>query len=190
MPGQRTPARSKAQKRDRLTPPLMHVFRDAHQARDARKPVDLRDADGERVIAGRRGLARQPVSESVLRREVALNLANLLNTTNLGSSEDLESFTHVRTSILNYGIHDLSRLSVDEGRVSEIAEELRGAVLAFEPRLLPQSFEAARDMSARANDLEVRFTIRADLRCDPLNVPVEFVAEVECDSAKIKIERL
>ena len=32
--------------------------------------------------------------------------------------------------------------------------------------------------------------VRADLICDPVNVPVEFVADVELDSGKIKINRL
>ena len=32
--------------------------------------------------------------------------------------------------------------------------------------------------------------VRADLLCDPVNVPVEFVADVELDSGKIKINRL
>jgi type VI secretion system protein ImpF len=32
--------------------------------------------------------------------------------------------------------------------------------------------------------------VKADLRARPVNVPVEFIAEVELDSGKIKIDRL
>ena len=41
-------------KKDRLSPPLMYAFRGAHEARDAKKKLDLRDEAGERVIANRR----------------------------------------------------------------------------------------------------------------------------------------
>jgi hypothetical protein len=36
----------------------------------------------------------------------------------------------------------------------------------------------------------VKFFVKADLRTEPINVAVEFVAEVELDTAKIKVERL
>ena len=36
----------------------------------------------------------------------------------------------------------------------------------------------------------VRFLVSADLRLHPVNVPMEFVAEIELDSGKIKIDRL
>ena len=34
------------------------------------------------------------------------------------------------------------------------------------------------------------WTVRADLFCEPLNVPIEFVADVEVDTGKIMINRL
>ena len=54
----------------RLSPPLMHVFRAAHEAKDAKKRVDLRNDVGERIIASRRLPARQVITEVVLRLEV------------------------------------------------------------------------------------------------------------------------
>jgi type VI secretion system protein ImpF len=63
----------------RLSPPLMHVFRAASVARDARRTVDIRDQAGDRVIAGRRLRPRQVITEPVLRQEVSRDLDNLLN---------------------------------------------------------------------------------------------------------------
>jgi len=59
-------------RKDRLSAPLMHAFRSAHAARDARTKADVRTADGEGVFAGRRTLGRSPVTDTVLRREVAI----------------------------------------------------------------------------------------------------------------------
>ena len=58
-------------KKDRLSPPIMLAFRNAYDARDGRNKLDLRDESGERVIASRRTSGRTPISESLLRREVA-----------------------------------------------------------------------------------------------------------------------
>jgi type VI secretion system protein ImpF len=60
----------------------------------------------------------------------------------------------------------------------------------FEPRLAADSIQVTRDVTVDAAELKVRFLVRADLLCEPLNVPVEFVADVEMDSGKILITRL
>ncbi len=175
---------------DRLAPPLMSVFRAAHEKRDAKVALDLRDASGERVIAARRSTYRVPISETGLRREVASDLIDLLNTTNLGSAEDLSGSPEVARSILNYGIPDLAWRTIDEHRLIEIAREIETALSDFEPRLARRSIRARRDDSASTDDLKLRFVVSAELRTQPIATPVEFVADVEIDTGKIRIERL
>jgi type VI secretion system protein ImpF len=177
-------------KNDRLAPPLMYAFRAAHDKRDARQRLDLRDEAGERVIAARRVTTRSPISESGLRREVMTDLLSLFNTTNLGAAEDLSSLPAVRSSILNYGFPDLSWRTIDENALSDVSREIEIALADFEPRLARDSIQARRDVTTSADELKLRFLVKADLRARPINVPVEFVAEVELDSGKIKIERL
>ena len=177
-------------KRDRLAPPLMHIFRDAHDKHDARKSLDLRDEDGERVIAGRRASLRRPVREAVLRAEVARNLADLLNTCSLGSSEDLTDLDYVERSILNYGIEDLAATTLESNDVGEIGEDMRRAIIVFEPRIVPETVTIVQDETVDEEELLVRFNVEAELRANPLNIAVEFVAEIETDNAKIRIERL
>src|ERR1700761_4752159 len=95
-------------KTERRAPPLMFAFRTAHEKKDAKKALDLRDAAGERVIAARRAPSRAPISESGLRREVGADLADLLNTTNLDAALDLAEAPQVAASVLNYGFPDVS----------------------------------------------------------------------------------
>jgi type VI secretion system protein ImpF len=176
--------------KDRLSPPLMHAFRSAHAARDARTRVDLRDADGERILASRRSMRRGAITEPVLRREVALDLEALMNTIALESSVDLAAFEHVRRSVLNFGLPDIVHRSIDEAGVGDIPGEIRSALMAHEPRLVPGSLAVSRDLTVDAKQLKLRFTVRADLVCDPVNVPVEFLADVELDTGKVVINRL
>ena len=106
------------------------------------------------------------------------------------SAEDLSDAPEVRRSILNFGLRDLARLSIDEDAVHGVAKELEVALRDFEPRLAAKSIKVRRDDKVSADELRVRFLISADLRLQPVNVPMQFVAEVEFDSGKIKIDRL
>jgi type VI secretion system protein ImpF len=175
---------------ERFAPPLMYAFRVAHEKRDAKAKLDLRDEAGERVIAARRLMTRSRVSDSTLRREVMIDLICLFNTTNLDAAEDLSSLPAVRASILNYGFPDLARRTIDENSLYEVAREIETALADFEPRLVRNSIQTKRDLSNSAEGLKLRFLVKADLRSRPANVPVEFVAEIELGSGTIKIDRL
>jgi len=177
-------------KKDRLSPPLMLAFRAAHEARDARKKLDLRDQSGERIIAGRRSTGRHPISEALLRREVSHDVETLLNTIALESTLDMSGRDCVRTSILNYGFPDIANRSIDEVTDDELSDSLRTTLLNYEPRLDRKTIRVRRDASIGPEQLKLRFIVHADLKAEPLNVPVEFVADVELDSGDIQINRL
>ncbi|OYW67585.1 MAG: type VI secretion protein [Bosea sp. 12-68-7] len=165
----------------------MFAFREAHLDKDAKVSLDLRDAGGERVIAQRRAAPRAAITEPKLRREIAVDLDALVNTINLGSSVDLSRHEHVRKSILNHGFPDLTSRSIDEHRVDLIAEDMVAVLLGYEPRLIRNSIAVERDHSLDSAELKVRFLVQADLNCEPLNVPVEFVADLELDTGKMAI---
>jgi type VI secretion system protein ImpF len=177
-------------RKERLSPPLMYAFRSAHDARDARKKIDLRDESGERVIATRRTAARVAITEPMLRREVARDLNALMNTIAMESTQNLQSFEHVRKSILNFGFPDIAHRSIDELSLDDVKYEIATVLTSYEPRLVRDTVQVTRDTTVDAADLKVRFIVRADLSCEPLNVPIEFVADVEIDTGKIMINRL
>jgi len=177
-------------RKDRLSPPLMYAFRSAHAARDATTKIDQRDEAGERVVSGRRTAGRSPITERSLRREVAQDLDALMNTVALESSEDLTDFACVRKSVLNFGLPDIAHRTIDEVSVDDVKDEIEAALKHFEPRLISNSIQAARDVGVDKTELKVRFVVQADLRCEPVNVPVEFVADVDVDGSAIEINRL
>jgi type VI secretion system protein ImpF len=173
----------------RLSTPLMHVFRTAHEAKDAKRIIDQRNEAGERIIASRRLRARQVITESMLRREVSRDLDALLNTVALDATVDMEHAPHVRKSILNFGIPDIAVRTIDENGVNDIPEEIRTAIINYEPRIAANSLRIARDKEVDPVELKVRFVIRGELVCHPVHVPVEFVADI-VESGKIVINRL
>lgn len=168
----------------------MLAFRSAYAARDAKKKIDLRDEHGERIIAGRRASGRTPISETVLRREVARDLELLMNTIAFELTQDLTGYGRVKQSILNYGFPDIAHRSIDEISVDDVKDEIEAILMNYEPRLERKTIRASRDNSIGSEQLKLRFVVHADLRCEPLNVPVEFIADVDLDSGGIQINRL
>jgi type VI secretion system protein ImpF len=172
-----------------ISPPLMRAFRAAHEAGDATSKIELRTADGDRIVAGRRLRPRQVITEKVLRHEVARDLDALLNTVALESSVEMDEMPFARKSILNFGLPDISNLTIDTTEIKRIPEEIRAAVVNFEPRLAAASLQIERDLTLDPAELKVRFLVRADLTCYPVQVPVEFVADI-VESGKIVVNRL
>lgn len=165
----------------------MGVFRGAHEAHDATKREDRRDEAGERIVAGRRSLSRNAATEAELRAAVARDLEVLMNTINLASSLEISEFPEVSRSILNYGFPDVVHRSIDEGSVVEVGDEIETVLIHYEPRLVSGSVIVGRDERTEEGDLKVRFLVRASLRYNSYNIPVEFVAELERESGKILI---
>lgn len=167
----------------------MYAFRAAFEAKDAREPPDYKNEAGERVESAR--LSRRAiVSDAVLRKDLAKDLSNLLNTVNLGSATDIEEYEHVKTSILNYGIPDPTRFSVGERTAIDIGRELVNALMTFEPRLAKETIELETQEDKENSDAKLSFLVRAEMFSNPVNVPMEFVADLEFDTGKIQINRL
>jgi len=173
----------------RLSPPLMHVFRAAHEAKDAKKTVEIRNEFGDRVLAGRRMRPRHVITEPVLRREVGRDVDAMLNTIAMESTVDMTDAPYARKSIINFGLPDIAHRTIDEAGINDIPGEIKEALINFEPRLAAASLRITRDTSVDPVELKIRFIVRADLTCDPVHVPVEFIAEV-IHTGKILVNRL
>ncbi len=165
---------------DRLSPPLMFAFRERHRPRIVEDPGDNRAGWPARVNA---------ITEDDLREELKTDLSALMNTVNMASGVDLTDHPWIRRSILNYGIPEISKRTIDDYRVADIAGEIREALVQFEPRLVPQSLTVTRDPPAGSASLTVRFFVSGEMRADPAAVTVEFVANIELDTGKMRLAR-
>jgi type VI secretion system protein ImpF len=181
-------------KSNRLSPPLMWAFRSAAEARDSRKPAEVRDArEGQVAVASKKGSAAASITESTLRQEVWRDIETLLNAVALQSTERVVGRApHVRSSILNFGLPDMAHRSIDELLANDrgMERQIETALRTFEPRLVPASIRVRRDSTVDPTALKVRFVVNADLVCRPVDVPIEFMADVELVSCRFAISRL
>lgn len=176
--------------RDKRQMSLMQVFRAAHAAGDARKQ-DAALKDGERDLTKRSRQRRDGVDERTLRRELSLDLGNLMNTVRLDATIDLDDWPHIRKSVINYGFDDLSSLSNSTMTLSAVKEAIRKTIIAFEPRLIANTVEIVVN-TEHEDDPEQKlcFDISADLAADPVDIPLDFVAEVDVGAGKMQMKRI
>ena len=168
--------------------PFMSAFRDAFELRDAKEHVS-KLVDGERVIEGRKSRQRRG-DETMLKRDLSIDLISLLNTIDLGSVVDLKEFPLVGKSILNFGMSDVTHLTSEEAGVNSIRDQLAFALQTYEPRLNPDSLEINKDVIRDDVNQRVRFTVSGEMFASPLDIAVEFVAELEVNSGKMNLTRL
>lgn len=184
-------------KKNRLSPPLMHVFRGAARQNARRGP------DGGRVTlakpagaspdgASKRAVGkpqRAPISEGELREEVKSDVEKLLNAVSMDSTVDMTGFPDARKSIVNYGLPDIAHRTIDELKASDLDDEIQAILRCYEPRLVSRTVRVDRDTTADASILQIRYVIHADLSCHPLDIPIEFLADVDVATGKIQINR-
>jgi type VI secretion system protein ImpF len=174
-----------------LQVPLMYAFRAAAEARDARRAERVVDERTEaRVLTERGSVRRRGANEAELKRNLDIDLSNLVNTVNLGSIVDLAGLDRVRASILNFGVQDITHLTSDAVDRTAIVGYLRDALLAHEPRLIGATLDVTmRDEVDEVNQ-RIAFEISAEMACRPVDIPLEFVAELDMGSGKVRLSNL
>ncbi len=125
-------------------------------------------------------------NEAALRATVRRELSWILNTTNLGSVQDLEPFPEVKTSVLNYGVPDLAGKTLTKRVIQSRAREIRDAIRAFEPRMDPRRIDVEALTEAEKENA-VTYVIRGDVTAAVQAMPVEFKTDVEIDTASVTV---
>jgi type VI secretion system protein ImpF len=190
MNQRRSPASSDSgAPRDRKQVSLMHVFRSAVERGDS-KDGAANYRDGDREITTRSKERREGTNEETLRRHLSNDLASLMNTISLEAIVDLADYPYIQKSILNYGFGDLSNLSDKGYAASEMSRFIRDTLIRHEPRLIPGTIEINVNKDAESITQRLTFDISADMVASPVDVPLDFVAEVDMGAGKIQMTKL
>jgi len=168
----------------------MHAFRAAFEARDARKTMDLRGDEGERIVASRRIPLRFGMRNAVVRDELARDLSNLLNTVNLDAAEDLSEFPLVMHSVLNFGLNDLGSASEERSVRLKLAGDILRVLDQYEPRLIKGSIRIEPYEPERSDENTLCFMVHAEMKSSPVNLGLEFIAEIEQGATRVEVRKL
>lgn len=167
--------------------PLMHAFRDAYRKGDSRRSP--RDDGEDRAPSEAEAVRRRGLSETQIRDTVLEDIGAILSTVDLQSAVEIEDLPHVSRSILNFGLYDIMHLTSEDSRVSEIERNIVAALLCYEPRIRRDSLQV--EWSQRIDDVQqkIRLSISAEVDSRPVNIPVDFTAEVDLSACTAVIAR-
>lgn len=145
----------------------------------------LCDDDTARKIESRdvRGFSLHKLREAVLR-----DLSWLLNTCSFAVVQDLDPYPFVKSSVINYGIPDLTGKTVSGLDVIDIQRALRQAILDFEPRIIPKSLEVRALLSKhRSAGNSLAFEIEGDLWSRPLPERLYLRTELDLETGSVTV---
>ncbi|MEM0922153.1 MAG: type VI secretion system baseplate subunit TssE [Pseudomonadota bacterium] len=124
-----------------------------------------------------------------LREIIQRDLAWLLNTTNLESEHDLDDFPQVASSVVNFGVTDVSGRIATVNRAVEIRQAIRRAVEAFEPRILPGSLDVEMRQENIGAGAVISFDIRGDLWAQPVPIDLYLRTALDITTGEVSISR-
>jgi type VI secretion system protein ImpF len=122
-------------------------------------------------------------NETAMRNSVRRELNWLLNTINLAAVQDLDPYPQVKTSVLNYGLPDLTGRISTKGAIQARAAEIGQTIRLFEPRLDANHLEVAASGEVGV-DNAVSYVIRGDIRSAVRMMPVKFYAAIEVETGE------
>lgn len=180
-------SKRKAGKQNQIS--LMHVFREAARQKDAEK-ADNTVTDGERQLSSRAKQRRMGADQTSLRAHLNEDLSNLMHTIRLAAVQDLDRHKYVAKSVLNFGMDDMANMSANHDNRGLLERRLRQALIDHEPRLIPETIQVKlRDQDHELSQ-KIAFDIDAELASNPVDVPLEFVAEIDVGGGNVKLSNL
>lgn len=168
---------------------LMHVFREAAGKKDATND-GATYKEGEREINQRTVQRRHGADQGSLKAHLHEDLANLMQTIRLDAALDLSAHKYVSKSVLNFGMDDMANMSSNSENRGHLERRLRDALINHEPRLIPETIEVSLREQDKDLSQKLAFDITADLAANPVDVPLEFLAEIDVGGGKVNLAKL
>ena len=155
---------------ERLQPSLLDRLRDD-------EPHVLQESRDRRVMTAAR-----------LREYVVRDLGWLFNCTRRAMAEDEVGLSNVEGSVIGYGVPDLTGAAISGMDVEDLAQRIRAAIVAFEPRLDPASLlvEVQTDAS-RMDRLTLSFRIVSTMWAQPMPLNLYLKTEVDLETARFSV---
>ena len=141
------------------------------------------DAPESREEAAR----RRTVTLDEYRAAVLRDLRWLMNSSSHLPGEDICQFPHVVTSVLNYGTRDLAGATTDNLDGFDLERQFRDAIIAFEPRIVPDTLQVRMVQSGRTEFGRVGFEIKGHLWALPHPERIFFRTDIDLETGICEI---
>jgi len=129
------------------------------------------------------------LSMQKLRAAVLRDLAWLLNTGQLETTDALEGFPEVRKSVLNFGMPDITGLSIAGTDTASLEKVVRDAIVNFEPRISANSVRVTivkDDQHMNRNSMV--FNIEGRLWAEPTPMALYLKTELDLETGDVSVK--
>lgn len=131
------------------------------------------------------------LSQRQLRQCVLRDLTWLMNSVALSASQNMAPYSYARHSVLNYGIADLSGRSVSSTDVRSLEQQVKQAIIDFEPRIVRSSLKLKIVKSVDTfNQNALAFEIEGDLWMQPLPLRLYLRSEIDLETGHVELTDL
>jgi type VI secretion system protein ImpF len=148
----------------------------------------LTDNDPERRLESREA---RVISPSRLRDCVRRDLAWLFNTTHLQALQNLDDYSMVGRSVINYGMPDMAGRTISTINAALLEQTIRRAITDFEPRLVARTLRVKLVVDDKQmNHNAMSFDIEAELWAQPLPLRLFLRTAIDLESGTIDVRDL
>ena len=145
--------------------------------------------------ATREGREHRSVSLRQYRDAVLRDLTWLLNCSRGLRDDDLQEYSYARSSVLCYGIRSIGGRSMSASNLEMIEDEVRTAILRFEPRIRPETLrvtlgrndDEAAGMTGGHNT--VALEIAGELWAEPMPDRLYIRTELDLETGACTVQR-
>lgn len=131
------------------------------------------------------------LSQRQLRQSVLRDLTWLMNSVAMTATQSLTAYADVSHSVLNFGIPDLSGRSVSNTDVRQLEQQIKQAILDFEPRITRNSLKLRVVKNAdNFNQNALAFEIEGDLWMQPLPLRLYLKSEIDLETGHVELTDL
>jgi type VI secretion system protein ImpF len=155
---------------ERLQPSLLDRLTDD-------EPGKLEESREKRVISATR-----------LRDCVTRDVSWLLNCVSLDVDVDLGDYPDVARSVLNFGIPDLTGVSLSGINSETLQRQIKDVILAFEPRLTASTLRVTVNSNQKRMDRQaLKFNIESEMWAQPIPLNLYLKTEVDLETGNFKV---
>ncbi len=128
------------------------------------------------------------LSMQKLRAAVLRDLAWLLNTGHLETTDDLDRYPEVARSVINFGMPDISGLSVSGVDTADLEKAVRDAIVKFEPRITADTVRVTvvRDGKKMGRNA-LTFNIEGQLWAEPTPIALYLKTELDLETGDVSV---
>ena len=121
---------------------------------------------------------------------VKRDLTWLFNTNNMCEDELLkETYGEIETSVLNYGLPDLTGKTASSIDSIELEEAIKQTILRFEPRIIPKTLELQlHEDTENMNHNSLIIEIKGDIWSDPVPVHLHLRTQIDLESGNVDVK--